>query len=124
MNKASKRGRASDWLRAAILTLFSFDARALGQSAFLSEAIAAAQQVEGVAWVDVTIFDSVPESVTVAELATIADKLEQQRAYIVAEPARIDQKTPPGSAERIVPAELVFMTPDIPDMLILSQSGG
>jgi hypothetical protein len=110
-------------LRAAILTLFSFDARALAQPAFLSEAIAVAQQVEGVAWVDVTIFDSVPESVTVAELATIAAKLEQQ-AYIVAEPARIDQKAPPGSAERIVPAELVFMTPDIPDTLILSQSGG
>ena len=29
----------------------------------------------------------------------------------------------PGSANRITPAELVFMTQDIPDTLILTQAG-
>jgi predicted phage baseplate assembly protein len=110
-------------LRVAILTLFSFDARALGQPAFVSEAIAAIQQVEGIAWVDVTTFDSVPEKITPADLAAKGGKLGRED-YILAEPARIDEKASAGSAERIVPAELVFMTPDIPDTLILSQSGG
>ena len=111
-------------LRAAILALFSFDARALGQTAFLSEAIAAAQQVEGVAWLNVTTFDGVPESVTAAQLAALGSTLGLNPPYVEAELARVDQTAAPGSAGRIVPAELVFMTPDIPDTLILSPASG
>jgi hypothetical protein len=101
-------------LRAAILALFSFDVRALGQTAFLSEAIGAAQQVEGVAWLNVTTFDGVSENITAEKLAALgsAGKLGlKRRPYIEGELAR---------AGRIVAAELVFMTPKIPDTLILS----
>jgi hypothetical protein len=111
-------------LRAAILALFSFDARALGQTAFLSEAVAAAQRVEGVAWLNVTTFDSVPESITAAQLAALGSTLGRQSPYVEAELAQVDRTAAPGSAGRIVPAELVFMTPDIPDALILSPAGG
>jgi hypothetical protein len=110
-------------LRAAILALFSFDARALGQTAFLSEAIAAAQQVEGVAWLNVTTFDSVPESITAAQLAALGSTLGLQ-PVVEAELAQVDPTAAPGSAGRIVPAELVFITPDIPDTLILSPASG
>ena len=110
-------------LRAAILALFGFDARALGQAAFLSEAIAAAQQVEGVAWLNVTTFYGVPESITAAQLAALGSTLGLN-PYIEAQLAQVDSHAPPGSPGRIVPAELVFMTPDIPDTLILSPAQG
>jgi hypothetical protein len=110
-------------LRAAILALFAFDARALGQTAFLSEAIAAAQQVEGVAWLNVTTFDGVPESITAAQLAALGGTLGLY-PHIEAELAQVDTQAPPGSPGRIVPTEMVFMTPDIPDMLILSPAQG
>ena len=105
---------------AAIQALFGFDARALGQTAFLSEAVAAAQQVVGVAWINVTTFDGVPQSITAAQLAALAGTLNR-RPYVRAELVRIDTTAAPGSANRILPAEFVFMTSDIPETLILSQ---
>jgi hypothetical protein len=110
-------------LTSAVLALFAFDARNLGQPAFQSEAIAALQTVAGVAWVNVTTFDSVPESVTTVQLATLGSTL-RKRPFIRSELAFADPTAAPGSPNRIVPAELVFMTPDIPDTLILTQAGG
>jgi len=109
-------------VRSAVQALFAFDARELGQAAFQSEAVAAMQGVPGVAWVNVTTFDSVPEGVTAAQLAGLASSL-RTRAHVRAELAHVDKQAAPGSAGRIKPAELVFMTPDIPDTLILSQAG-
>lgn len=101
-------------LRAAITDLYSFDNRGLGQTAFLSEAVAAMQAVAGVQYVDVQIFDSVSESVTAAQLTSLAGTLTL-RSYVQAELAH----TCPGKG--IVPAELVILTPDIPDTLILTE---
>jgi hypothetical protein len=109
-------------VRAALLAVFAFDARALGQAAFQSEAVLAAQSVEGVAFVNVTVFDGVPENITVAQLAALGSTL-RARQYVRAQPARIDPAVAPGSPGRIEPAELVFMTPDIPDTLILTEGG-
>ncbi len=108
----------SPQVRSAILQLFSFDARALGQAAYRSEAIAAAQGVEGVSWVDVTTFDSVGEDITAAELASLGTKLGVQ-PFVAAELPELD----PGGTGAIRPAELVFMSPDITDTLILTQPG-
>jgi predicted phage baseplate assembly protein len=105
---------------AAIQALFAFDARALGQTAYLSEATAAAQQVEGVAWVNVKTFDGVPQSITAGQLAALAATLSL-RPYIPAALAEVNAKAEPGSTNRILPAELVFMTSDIPETLILAQ---
>lgn len=110
-------------LRACVLALFAFDARDLGQTAFQSEAVAVLQGVTGVAWVNVTTFDSVAESVTAQQLATLGSTL-RKCPYILSELAFVNTRAAPGSTNRIVPAELVFMTPDIPDTLILTQAGG
>ena len=110
-------------VRAAVLALFAFDARALGQTAFQSEAVAAAQRVAGVAWVNVTTFDGVAETITAAQLATLGATLGR-RPFVRAELAHINPAAQPGSTNRIAPAELVFMTPDIPDTLILTNAAG
>ncbi|WP_431819303.1 putative baseplate assembly protein [Burkholderia sp. F1] len=112
--------RVAPALRDALLALFSFDARALGQAAYLSEAIAAAQRVPGVAWLNVTCFDSVPEDVTAAQLAALGGTLGINPfvASALAQPA---PGTPSGQRATILPAELVFLTPDIPDTLLLTQ---
>jgi hypothetical protein len=109
-------------VRAAILARFAFNARALGQTAFLSEAIAAAQQIEGVNYVNVTKFAGVGENITAGQLAALGTSLHVAQ-YVLAELARVDFQAEPGSAARILPAELVFMTPDIPDTLILTRAG-
>jgi hypothetical protein len=108
-------------LRAAMLGQFGFDARDLGQSAFLSEAVRVMQEVDGVSSVEVQIFDSVGEDVTAETLASLAGTLTLYPA-VAAELAKRDPNAnDPG--QRILPAELVFLTPDIPDMLILTNIG-
>ena len=104
-------------LRAAVLARFGFDARALGQTAYLAEAVAALQQVAGVSWVNVTCFDSVPEDVTAAQLAALGSTLGLY-PFVEAQLAR----RAPGPSSAIVAAELVFITPDIPATLILNPS--
>jgi uncharacterized phage protein gp47/JayE len=48
-------------IRAALLDAFGFDLRQLGQSVWLSDIISIIQQVRGVAYVDVDLFNSVSE---------------------------------------------------------------
>jgi hypothetical protein len=110
---------ASD-VRAALLNAFSFDNRDLGQPAFQSEAISIMQAVEGVGYVDLEKFDSVPEDVTAAHLADLATSLKL-RDYISANLARTNPNPVNYPADSILAAELVYLSSDIPDMLILNQ---
>jgi hypothetical protein len=48
-------------IRAALLDIFGFQKRALGQSVLLSEVISAIQKIEGVEYVDVDAFGGIPE---------------------------------------------------------------
>ena len=106
-------------LRAALLALYSFNSRDLGQSAFLSEAVSAMQAVAGVQYVDMRKFDFVAEAVTAEQLAKLASTLTI-RGAVEAELAHVNPvATDP--AEHILPAELVILTPDIPDTLILTE---
>ena len=107
--------------RSALLDRYSFDRRELGQSAFLSEAVSAIQAVPGVEYVDMRTFDAVAESITAApeQLATLATTLALNSA-VPAELAHVDPATT-DPARRIAPAELVILTPDIPDTLILTE---
>lgn len=105
-------------LRAALLARFCFDARALGQTAWLSEAVATLQQVAGVAWVNLTCFGSVPEDVTAAQLAALGSTLGVD-PFVA---AQLAQRAPGSGSSVIVPAELVFLTPDIPATLILNPA--
>ena len=106
-------------LRAALLARFSFAARALGQSAYLSEAIGVAQSVAGVAWVNFTHFDSVGESIDAPQLAALAGTLGLNQ-FVASQLAQFDPATPGA----ISPAELVLLTPDIPAMLTLTPMTG
>jgi predicted phage baseplate assembly protein len=110
-------------LRSTLLDLYSFDNRELGQSAFLSEAVSAMQAVAGVQYVDMQVFDSVPESVTAADLTNLATTFsgaKEPNSYVEAELAQVDP-TATDPTQRIQPAELVILTPDIPDTLILTE---
>jgi len=101
-------------LRTALTDLYSFDNRDLGQSAFLSEAVTTMQAVAGVQYVDIQKFDSVSESVTAAQLTSLANTLGLN-PFVQAELANVDPVL------GIVPAELVILTPNIPDTLILTE---
>jgi Baseplate J-like protein len=109
-------------VRTALQGAFGFDQRNLGQSAFLSEAISIVQQVEGVSYVDVQIFDAVPEDSTAAQLAGLANTLALN-SFVEAGLARVDP-TATDPFQHIVPAELVILTPEIPDTLILTEVTG
>jgi len=106
-------------LRAALLDLYSFDRRELGQPAFLSEAVSTMQSVAGVLFADVQTFDSVSESVTAEQLTTLAADLQRHGA-VDAELASVNTLAT-ESESRILPAELAVLTPDIPDTLILTE---
>lgn len=105
-------------LRATLLDLYSFDNRDLGQTAFLSEAVSAMQAVAGVQYVNLQTFDSVPETVTAAQLASLASSLTLN-SFVQANLAHVcPSATATGG---IAPAQLVILTPDIPDTLILTE---
>lgn len=106
-------------IRGALLDALGFDRRELGQSAFSSELISAIQAVEGVAYVDLQIFDAVPEAITVEKLAGLAGSLTL-RPFVEAELAHVDPAATEPS-RRILPAELAILTPDIPDTLLLTE---
>ena len=106
-------------IRAALLATFSFDQRELGQSAYQSEAVSTIQQIDGVAWVDLHIFDAVPEGISIGQLAGLAKSLTA-RPRIEAQGARIDP-TATNFSKRILAAELALLTPAIPDTLLLTE---
>jgi hypothetical protein len=72
------------------------------------------QAVAGVQYVDIQKFDSVSESVTAAQLTSLANTLGLN-PFVQAELANVDPVL------GIVPAELVILTPNIPDTLILTE---
>ncbi len=117
-------------IRAALLDTFSFERRELGQSAFLSEVLAAIQAVPGVIYVDVDTFGYIPEKttdngkrrgLTPDEIAEHIKKLVDQseatgkpEPYVKVELADFDQGT-------LRPAELAFLSPELPTTLVLNR---
>ncbi|MFF1909554.1 putative baseplate assembly protein [Kitasatospora sp. NPDC058218] len=78
-------------VRAALADGFGFAARTLGRPAYLSEAIALIQGVEGVDHVDVDVFDSVRSDVTPVQLAELAASLTTAKPCIASLPAHFEQ---------------------------------
>ncbi|MEU1179162.1 putative baseplate assembly protein [Streptomyces sp. NPDC005820] len=74
-------------VRRALLERLGFDNRELGQPAYLSEAIAAAQAVPGVEYVDVDVFAGVPGSMTPAGLQKLASTLTTPNPVVPARQA-------------------------------------
>jgi predicted phage baseplate assembly protein len=106
-------------IRAALLDAFSFERRDLGQPIFLNEVMSRVQQVAGVAYVDVDFFGSIRENFTAVELEQLlqGNKINDP---INAQLARRDEKAT-GPIKPILPAQLAYLTPDVPDTLILKE---
>ena len=86
----------------------------------LSRVVSAIQNVSGVQYVKVQVLDSISKSdteshdVLKAKLNKIADA-RAPRTIIVVPPARVDR------TGTIQPAGLAFLSPDLPDTLILTE---
>jgi hypothetical protein len=107
-------------LRQAVQARFAFSARALGQAAFLSEAVEVMQNTQGVSAVDVECFDAVSEDIGAEALASLARTLTL-RPFVAAELARRRANATQGDFS---PAELAFLTPEVPETLLLRLVDG
>jgi hypothetical protein len=111
-------------VRAALIDRLGFARRELGQPAFLSEAIVAAQSVPGVDSVEVDVFAGVPGSLTPAQLDGLRDRLTAPAPAVPARLATFDETryvvAPPdetltqvAARNGITLAELLRLNPDI-----------
>lgn len=115
--------KVSAAVRSALLEAFSFESRTLGQDALLSEVISVMQHVPGVTYVDVDVLATISETEAKSE-DQLAEKLEmlapptseRPDQRITVELARRDKNT----GERL-PAQLAFLSPDLPDTLVLQE---
>jgi hypothetical protein len=105
--------KVKDQMRALLLDKLSFENRELGQSVMLSEVLSLMQSVPGVNYVDFEILDSVSE-------ATLADP--NFGAKLALKP-RVNASLARMNADRtdILPAQLIFLSPDAVDTLILEE---
>jgi len=135
-------------LRARLLDTFSFERHELGQDVILSEVISVMQSVRGVAYVDVDSFGGIPEkkATTLAENSDFGEnrrllmpgEITVEVAAIVArnnagEIRFVSPRLPVNLADvvnqddpnikHIRPAQIAFLTPDVPATLILNKMG-
>jgi len=115
-------------VRAALLSGYGYDGRALGQAVVLSDVVATIQAVAGVDYAIVTgltvIALSDPAS-TVSELASLATTLSAPPLSTItvslAGPAP-GQPPPYGPPPYTInPAQVAILTPDVPDSIVLTQ---
>ena len=125
-------------IRTAMLNAFGFDQRDLGQPVYQSEVLSVIQQVPGVAYVDLDILDAVDQTQLISALDTIhqqellaanqgqtPDETQdlisllhlKVRKVVSAYLARPRRNTP-GTFD---PAQLTFLSADIPDTLIINE---
>jgi hypothetical protein len=102
-------------IRAALLDAFSFEKRDLVQDALLAETIALIQHMPGVAYVDVDVFDAIAQAQATANFTQQAAAQLALNDRVTARPARIDKQ------HRILPAQIAYLMPDVPDTLILQE---
>jgi hypothetical protein len=107
-------------VRAALLEEFGFHRRDLGQDARLSEVFRVIQSVEGVAFVDVDVFDALDEDAVLGLLAGGSPRAWSRKERITAEAARVDRQATKRD-KRLRPAQLVCFTPDVPHTIILNE---
>ena len=117
-------------IRAALLDAFSFERRELGQDVLLSEIVSKIQHVPGVAYVDVDTLGGIPEKTTdvttkerhpllPSEITTVIESVVNSQKDRPLSRVTVDLTGPGGRP--IQPAQLAFLTPDVPDTLILEE---
>jgi predicted phage baseplate assembly protein len=111
-------------VRATLLDTFSFDRRELGQDAVLGEVLATMQAVSGVAYVDVDIFDAIPEKITDAgarRLRTPQEISDIVHGMVPPPSPRVRADLANNSGGVLQAAQLAFLSPLVPDTLILNR---
>ena len=101
-------------IRSAVLDAFSFDNVDLGQDLLLAEAIKTIQAVRGVVYVDVNVFDTISEADILAGFTSPAANGLELKDRIPIEPGRFDQGN-------LMPAQLAYLSSEVPDTLILQE---
>ena len=102
-------------IRAVLLDRFSFARRDLGQDALLSDLITTIQQVAGVAYVDVDLFDAIPEDSDPDELADLASTLTLRRRIQAGRAERNRSAATPA----IRPARIALFLRALPETILL-----
>jgi predicted phage baseplate assembly protein len=105
-------------VRNALLSTFGFSQRALGQSLYVSEVIATIQGVPGVSYVDLQQLTGVPQPTdpTLLQGWMKTDGVSD----LIAHHARVDPASP-GRPRRLLPAELIYLSDVLTDMLVLTE---
>lgn len=111
-------------IRAALLEAFGFARRALGQDVLLSEVVSVIQGVAGVAYVDVDALDALDQEAIVKLLpdpgaAAPPPLTLTPRSRVPIELAR-PAPNATGPAKPLLPAQIAYLTPDVPETLILN----
>ncbi|MCI5159068.1 MAG: hypothetical protein D3906_11670 [Candidatus Electrothrix sp. AUS1_2] len=122
-------------VRRAMLDAFSFERRELGQDVLLSEVFSVMQSVRGVAYVDIDFFGGIPEKkydeqgvgeskrrlLTPEEITEEVQKTLKKYGQERQPKQRISVNLADFENGSIRPAQLAFLTPDVPETLILNQ---
>jgi predicted phage baseplate assembly protein len=115
-------------IRAAMLDTFSFERRELGQDVLSSEVVSIIQAVQGVDYVDLDIIAGIPEkklelgvrrNLTPKEIADEVKNLLEKGAKVP--PPRIVVNLEDEEEGVFRPAQIAYLTPDVPDTLILKE---
>jgi hypothetical protein len=123
-------------IRAALLDTFSFDRRELGQSVFQSEVLSVIQGIAGVDYVELDVMGVVDQNLVLDAFDFITNNPQgtpedDETAFlkqlgldthndVQVKLARVDE-TVQGPKKSVVPAQMAFLTPDIPDTLIITE---
>lgn len=120
-------------VRIALLDAFSFERRELGQDVLLSEVLSVMQAVRGVEYVDVDAFGGIPEKKLMedksgrqllmpAEIASVVDRFVRDQTNRPETRLKVNLADFEQEAKSIIhPAQLAFLTPEVPATLILNQ---
>jgi hypothetical protein len=121
-------------LRTALLDAFSFEKRELGQDVHTSQIISVMQRVPGVEFVDLDALGAPTEAKLMQAIENLSAEgnpgVSLAEALGIGVPQRIAVGLAmPGTAapnrarsdEAIRPAQIAFLTPDVPDTLILNE---
>ncbi|MBE9180049.1 putative baseplate assembly protein [Oculatella sp. LEGE 06141] len=120
-------------IRAALLDRFSFDQQELGEDVVPSHVIHTIQKVAGVAAVDLDVLGGIPEKLTDAATgkrrlltpkeisAQVKQFIEQSAQQPKNQPLRVMVNLARAEAGVIVPAQIAFLNPNLPDTLILTR---
>ncbi len=109
-------------VRKTLLKAFGFQKRALGQAALLCEIIAAIQNVEGVAYVDVDTFGGIPETLDPKQLTENIQNVVNPGQDGSAKPepfVKADSADFVGGV--LHPAQLAIFLAAVPDTIVLNQ---